>query len=158
MMFNKLYFLLFAIIFVGCHSDKIDLKLILGNWKIERDVYTKGALTINANRTFKFSEIGHLSESYSSGTWEIKKDTLVLSSTMPKECLYVNKFAPSCPNKNIVIEGKIETTIENCEPKKYTKFYSKFLTEKFILKKNALIYIVTNKNCDKKHTDYRIFR
>ena len=157
-MFKKLYFLLFATIFVGCQSDKIDFKLFGGNWKIERDVYRKGALIINQDRTFKFSDIGHLSESYSSCTWKIKKDTLVLSSTMPQECLYVHKFAPFCPNKNIIIEEKIETTIENCEPKNYTKFYSKFLREKFILKKDSLIYIVTNKNCDKKHTDYRIFR
>ena len=157
-MSNKLSFLILVVILVSCQNAKIDLKLIVGNWNIKRDVYAKGSLTINENMTFKFSEMGHLSESSSSGTWEIKKDTLILSSTMPKECLYVLKFGPSCENKNIVIEDLIETTVENCEPKSYTKFYTKFWTEKFIIKKDSLIYIITNKNCTKKQTDYKIFR
>ncbi|MBW8358170.1 MAG: hypothetical protein K0M63_00025, partial [Weeksellaceae bacterium] len=154
-------FFLYFTLFLGCESKNGEEELAkktIGNWNVERDVYTKGSLVLNTNKTFQFSEEGHLSETHSNGTWNIKNDTLILNSLMPTECLYVNNFSPYCEDKYIVTKEKIETTIENCEPKKIGKFYTKFSNEKFVIKKDTLIYVNENKNCANEQFPYKIFK
>ncbi|MEN2436604.1 hypothetical protein AAH994_14400 [Weeksellaceae bacterium A-14] len=134
------------------------MKKIVNNWNIKRDAYAKGNLILNENRTFQFTEKSHLSETFSSGNWKIENDTIFLNSKMPKECLYVNNFKPYCEDKYVVFKEKIETTIENCEPKNFTKFYTAFQNEKFIFKNDSLIYINPNKNCANNQYNYKLYK
>ncbi|MDO5616854.1 MAG: hypothetical protein Q4G16_11730 [Cruoricaptor ignavus] len=149
--------ILILLIFCSCiDSKKIKAEKIIGNWNIERNAYSKGNLDITENKTFSFSETSHLNETYANGNWEIINDTLILTSKMPNECLYVNNFAQYCEDKYIVVKLFFETTIEHCEPKNITKNFTKFDNEKFVIKSDSLIYISTNKNCANEQFEYKI--
>lgn len=151
--------LIICTLFFGCKNNDEELsKNIVGKWNVERDVYSKGSLVLNTDKTFHFSENKHLSETYSSGNWIIKNDTLLLNSKMPTECLFVNNFSPYCKDKHIVVKPLIETTFENCEPQNYGKFYTKFDNEKFVVKEDTLTYINENKNCANEQYPYKIIK
>ncbi len=139
-------------------ENKIPEKNLIGRWHISRDPYAKGEIYLNTDHSFVFSESGHLSETYSTGKWEVNKDTLLLNSIMPGECLYLTSFAPACEELYIAIKPKIEVTIENCEPKSYTKFYTEFRQEKFVMSTDSLSYVNMNKNCANKQYPYKIYR
>lgn len=151
--------LIICTLFIGCKNNDEELsKKIVGKWNVERDVYAKGSLILNTYQTFQFSEENHLSETYSTGNWKIKNDTLLLNSKKPNDCLYINFFSPYCEDKYIVIKPHIETTVENCEPKNFGKFYTKFSNEKFVFKNDILTYINENKNCANEQFPYKIFK
>ena len=159
MRIRPIFKVLFLFLLLGCKKDqRIDSKKIIGLWNIERDAYTKGTLRINENQTFKFKETAHLSETFSEGIWKIKKDTLFLNSKPSTECLYLNNFSPFCEDEFIVVKPYIETTIENCHPDNFTKYYTSFNQEKFIVKNDSLIYINENKNCENEQFGYRIYK
>ncbi len=154
----KFKFLIISIILTSCQKENIDEKNIVNNWNIKRDPYTSGQLVLNENRTFHFAERTHLAEAFSNGVWKIEDDTIYLNSKMTKECLYIDKFKPYCEDKYIVTKEKIETTIENCEPKNYTRFYTIFQNEKFLFRNDSLIYVYPNKNCANLQSNYEIYR
>src|SRR5690606_23752260 len=142
----KFIFLIISIIFTSCQKENIDEINVVNNWNIKRDPYTSGQLVLNENKTFHFTERSHLSETFSNGVWKMKDDTIYLNSKMHNECLYMNSFKPYCEDKYIVTREKIETTIENCQPKNYTRFYTIFQNEKFKFRNDSLFYVNPNKN------------
>ena len=143
---------------ISCQNDKINIQKIAKNWKIQRDIYSKGNLIIKENKEFEFNEKSHLSETFSRGSWIIKRDTLFLKSQIPSECLYMYNFSLYCEKKYILIEELIETTIENCTPNNHTILFTKFQNEKFILRNDSLIYVNSNKNCANKQTNYKLYQ
>ncbi len=154
----KFIFLIISIIFTSCQKKNIDEINVVNNWNIKRDPYTSGQLVLNENKTFHFTERSHLSETFSNGVWKMKDDTIYLNSKMHNECLYMNSFKPYCEDKYIVTREKIETTIENCQPKNYTRFYTIFQNEKFKFRNDSLFYVNPNKNCANKQSNYEIYR
>ena len=154
----KFIFLIISIIFTSCQKENIDEINVVNNWNIKRDPYTSGQLVLNENKTFHFTERSHLSETFSNGVWKMKDDTIYLNSKMHNECLYMNSFKPYCEDKYIVTREKIETTIENCQPKNYTRFYTIFQNEKFKFRNDSLFYVNPNKNCANKQSNYEIYR
>ena len=153
----KYLFLTLSFFLNGC-ADKKKIEKILGSWTVERNVYTNGILKINSDKTFLFSETRDGCTMYANGSWRIKKDTLILNSKMPAECLYVTYFAQYCEDKYIVVKPYIETTVENCEPNKLMNYYTKFTDEKFIIIGELIYYINTNRNCANEQFETKIHR
>ena len=73
---------------ISCNKmDNSELKKSLGVWNIERFPYSKGTLTIYDDHTYIFEEQSELSKTFSNGNWEVKSDTIIMSSNMPKKCI-----------------------------------------------------------------------
>ena len=147
-------FLIF-LIFIGCQNDKqsknmrenMREKLVEGNWKnfVQNEISTE--ITILKNGNYIYQSNAELIF-FSNGDWNIKNDTLYLNSIMPKECFFVSNFGPSCRNPNMIIEELIETTVENCKPLTWNKYFTKFSNEKFILRNDTLTHIPKCKNVE----------
>ena len=159
-MYRYKYLILTQFFFLVSCKDKrlLTAEKIIGSWSVERDAYSKGTLKINPGKTFNFSETRDTSKTYANGNWRIENDTLILTSIMAPECLYVNNFAQYCEDKSIVVKPYIETTIENCDPKKSENFYTKFNDEKFVIKGPSIFYINTNKDCANEQFETKIHR
>ena len=125
----------------GCQKN-IEPDEFVGTWIIDGIPYSKAKITFSKNHTFEYVEKNDFSNSNSNGKWEIRKDTLILNSVFPNECLYVNNFLQSCNDEQaIVVKPFIETTIINCRPKNIKKFFRKFDDTKFVKDSNSLVFI-----------------
>ena len=162
-MSNRILTYCFLLIFAfnSCKKKEIDSIIqdkIIGNWKIKNNEYDKEYLEINSDNTFYYKGVGHLNESFAKGRWKVVNDSLVLNSITPKECLYVVNFGTYCEHANIVIEEKINTTFDDCEPQTISKLYKAFNDTRFILKKDTMFYVEVNKNCSNKLNKIKLYR
>lgn len=147
--------ILLFVIFCGCQSDKqtknvpdkISENLINGNWNESNSDALLKIFVLN-NKNFAFQSNMESISLFANGTWNIQNDTLYLNSKMPTECLYVEKFGPNCRNPNLLIEEKIETTVEDCMPIEIKRYFMKFSNEKFIIRNDSLIHIPNCKNAE----------
>ncbi|KPH14665.1 hypothetical protein [Chryseobacterium sp. ERMR1:04] len=146
-------------IFTFCFHVFAQSQKKYGTWKVERYTDNKGYLTILPNNKFSFYEKTADSESLSEGNWTLQNNLLILNSVMPKTCLYVSHFSLLCPEMMERIKKKIVTTKDNCRPKIETKFFIEFFNEKFLMKKNSLIYLnQRDADCENKQKIFKIYR
>jgi hypothetical protein len=135
------FFILISLL--GCQKN-IEPDEFVGTWIIDGIPYSKAKITFSKNHTFEYVEKNDFAHSNSKGQWEIRKDTLILNSVFPNECLYVSYFSQDCNDEqSAVFKLFIETTIENCQPKNIKKFFTKFDNTKFVKGSNSLVFIPT---------------
>ena len=137
---NSLIFLL--LILINCSKESKDefkrKENFIRDWKVIRYPYSNAILSIYANHEFKYSETGHLSESYSEGIWDLNNDTLTLNSLQPNECLIIDDFSLNISENY----DKMRMTSKNCEPKPNSKIFTEFINAKFLIKKDSLKLVV----------------
>ena len=96
-MFQKISLIFLLLILINCSKESKDefkrKENFIRDWKVIRYPYSNAILSIYANHEFKYSETGHLSESYSEGIWDLNNDTLTLNSLQPNECLIIDDFS-----------------------------------------------------------------
>ena len=147
-------FILFAF---GCskvENNKFETtESFIRDWKVVRYPYSNATLTLLNNNEFKYEETGHITELYSEGIWNKKGDTLMINSLRPNKCLYVDDFSL---NNEDTFEAMV-TTINNCLPEPNAKMFTEFSNEKFIIKKDSLIYLNLNKDYKQKYGNYKIY-
>lgn len=146
-----------AICFVGCTKEispkSAATDRFLRQWNVVRYPYSNASLTISSNHIFKYEETGHLQDYYSTGTWRLDKDTLILNSTVPAECLYIDDFSLNQQQTS----DHLTTTVKNCEPDAGRKFYTDFNEAKFIVTTDSLKYLNLNPDYKKLYGNYRIY-
>lgn len=143
--------------FFNC-SKSADNKLKKDNefvrdWKVVRYPYSNATLTLLKNNEFKYSESGHITQIYSEGLWRKNKDTLILNSLRPNDCLYIDDFSL---NEKEAFES-MKTTMKNCNPKPNSKIFTEFNNSKFIIKSDSLIYLNLNIEYKKENGNYKIY-
>ena len=148
--------ILLSFFLINCkqNSQKFEKKEnFIRDWKVIRYPYSNATLSFNANHTFEYRETGHLSEIYSKGIWKLIKDTLVLNSLQPNECLYLDDFSLT---KGDTLDD-MQTTLKNCIPKPNSKFFTEFSNSKFIVTKDSLNYLNLNPEYLRKYGNYKIY-
>jgi hypothetical protein len=139
---NNLLFLFVVLnLFSGC---KKELPKKTENPKFVRTWYDtvqgmpyRAKLIIKTNKTFEFSSHSCQSGAESKGKWTIEKDTIILNSIKPKNCLFQHPFGIICNFDEIVKNNK---TIKDCEPSGRESDYVIFEDEKFYIKNDTLIH------------------
>lgn len=156
-MFQKISLIFLLLILINCSKESKDefkrKENFIRDWKVIRYPYSNAILSIYANHEFKYSETGHLSESYSEGIWDLNNDTLTLNSLQPNECLIIDDFSLNISENY----DKMRMTSKNCEPKPNSKIFTEFINAKFLIKKDSLNYLNLNPEYQKKYGNYKIF-
>ena len=156
-MFKKISLIFISLILINCSKESKDKfqrkENFISDWKVIRYPYSNAILSIYTNHEFKYSETGHLSETYSEGIWNLNKDTLILNSLQPNECLIIDDFSLNDSNDF----DKMRMTLKNCEPKLDSKFFTEFRNAKFIIKRDSLNYLNLNSGYQKKYGNYKVY-
>ena len=102
----------------------------------------KAKLIINKNKTFEYRGGACTSRFSSKGIWRIEKDTIILNSIKPKECLWKLNFGLFCLTPEEMRAGNADDdnkTIKGCEPQG-EESYENFENEKFYFRNDTLIH------------------
>lgn len=102
----------------------------------EQIIPIKETLSINSDSTFIFNSRGCQGGSKSSGKWKISGDSIILNSSLPKDCYIISEFAECL---HFGDKHEIKTTAKGCEPN-HDLFYSEFKNEIFYIKNDSLFY------------------
>lgn len=157
-----LIIVIFSVILICCESNKNSE--FIGTYKIEHTsdsiLFSSATLKITAENNYEY--IGkdlEMNKSYfSTGTWKIKNDTLILKTSENKNCYFVKEtISFQCENfanddhSTITVKPYIESTltIKNCTPKDSSTFYTNLSDEKFFLKNKELSYKQRKNDCSK---------
>lgn len=145
-----IYFTLLFVTLFSCEKNRLfHVSQIYGEWKIKSGVMETGEVLIfNTDKTFTYKSVYHITEFFSQGNWKIKEDTLILNSIMPHECFYLLSFGGKCKSSDVLTDELIYKTNLECESPASNKFFIEFKNSKFLIKKDSLIHIPANKNCD----------
>lgn len=135
----KFLLLIAIIILSSCkkNNPKIDKnsKFVKVWFDTVRSYPFSSKLTIKKDSTFEYHGGACTSSFGAKGNWRIENDTIILNSTIPKECMVTIDFGLIC-------EATTENnnkTIKNCEPNG-EDFYQNFENEKFYFRNDTLIH------------------
>jgi len=146
--------ILILILFSSCKKERVEKKSVfIKTWyDTERVVPYTATLIINKDHTFKFTGGACTARFYSNGKWIEKKDTLILNSGFPKECLNLREFGRMCYSNEEIENIRFLKTKAGCEVKNDDEFEN-FRDAKFYLRNDSLIFKKDKKeNC----TEYEI--
>lgn len=133
---------------------------------VDSTVISRALLVLQTDHHFAYNEkdleIG--TNLFSTGTWYIKQDTIILKTDPIEDCYYVKKsLSFQCDNLNnmdpgIVIKpySKPLTTVTDCVPETFATAYADLTDEKFVIKKDYLIYIKRENDCSKYFHDIKL--
>lgn len=77
---------------------------------------------------------------------------------MPKECFYVLPFSGKCKSSDVLTDELIYKTNLECESPVSNKFFIEFKNSFFLIRKDSLIHLITNKNCEEVQYKIRLNR
>lgn len=148
------YIYLFFISLSSCKKETIVPKSVfVKTWyDTEMVIPYAATLTINKDHTFKFIGGACTARFNSEGKWTEKKDTLILDSGFPGECVNLSEFGKMCISRE-EIENRISAKVKaGCEVKNDEEFVN-FKKAKFYLRNDSLIFKKDKKD---KCTEYEI--
>ena len=152
----KLLLCLFVVLLICCNRNE---SKFIGIWNIKTRMPYSAKLILNENHTFSYKGGACLSLFESNGNWKIVNDTLILKSKLPNECFHTSKFGYICYEIKDSLKIRNQTTIPNCKPKKTGYTFINFLDDKFVLKKDFLVYLIDKyDNCADDNNKFLISR
>ncbi|WP_300671196.1 hypothetical protein [Soonwooa sp.] len=158
-MFKKKFtIVLISFLLINCSKQEkaqfVKSEDFIRDWSVVRYPYSDATLSLMSNHNFSYSENGHMSGSFSEGTWQKKGDTLILNSNQQKDCFYLDDFSLNTKTLN----DELWTSIKDCQPKDGSDFFTEFKNSKFIVKKDSLIYLDLNPDYKKQYGNYKIYK
>ncbi len=161
---RQLLIAFFSIFLICCESKKNKNSEFIGTYKIEHSsdsiLLSFAILKITSGNKYEYSgkDLEMNKAHFSDGTWKIKNDTLILSTTENQNCYFVKEtISFQCENfanddySSIVAKPYFESnlTIKNCTPKDSNTFYTNLNNEKFFLSNKKLTYKQRKNDCSK---------
>lgn len=160
---------------VGCNhktsiNDELPVEenssaLFIGLWySVDRCYPYEAGIRINPDSTFLFEYRACLFYGFSTGTWFMDGDTIVLNSTLIDSCMYMSHFGIDCIEEelNDSIAMNIKTTNKDCQTDETDQYrqYVLFDNERFYLVNDTLTHIFgAEKLCpDIRNDFYRVIR
>jgi hypothetical protein len=129
--------------------------MFIGDWKsVKRMIPYSSELTINNDKTYKYSYGASLFRGFSTGKWTLTDSILTLNSFPTDTCLFLREFGIDCLTAEQIEKYKPKTTTEDCIPEN-TDEYVLFQEVRFKLIGDTLKHIFTEeKLCPEIRNDF----
>ena len=149
---------------ICCNSKSNKDSEFIGIYQIKQSsdsiLFSSAILKINKGNKYVYNgnDLKMKKTYFSSGTWKIKNDTLILKTDDNKNCYFVKEtISMQCENfanddyPSIVTKPYIESNVtsKNCIPKDSNTFYTNLNDEKFFLSNKQLRYKERKNDCKK---------